>query len=105
MIKNLDTNSKCYWTYWMVNRWVLLRFDCLGGFAVTTVMLLVTTIGGDPGDSGVLHSFWDSVNKVRQQAGSGSGGFEGLAIATAMSFTMSVYWAVRLISQLELDLK
>lgn len=34
MIKNLDTSSKCYWTYWMVNRWVLLRFDWLGAFAV-----------------------------------------------------------------------
>jgi ABC-type multidrug transport system fused ATPase/permease subunit len=106
MTTNLDTSSKCYWTYWMVNRWVLLRFDLLGGFAVTIVMLLVTTIGGDSAiPSQDPRTFWASVNKIRQQASGGSGGFEGLAIATAMSFTMSIYWAVRFISQLELDLK
>lgn len=59
-------------------------------------MLLVTTIGGDsshisvPKNGGTFETFWQNVNEIRQQISGGSGGFEGLAIATAMSFTMSV---------------
>jgi hypothetical protein len=111
MIKNLDTSSKCYWTYWMVNRWILLRYDWLGAFVVGSVMLLVTAFGGASGSGsnevhyGGLHSFWDSVHRIKEQASGGSGGFEGLAITTAMSFTLYVYFGVRFISQLELDLK
>ena len=64
----------------MTNRWLLLNFDTLGGLAV-----LITTLFA--------------------LSGYVSAGTAGLCITSAMSFTMSVYWACRFWTALELDLK
>lgn len=104
MMKNLDVTTKCYWTYWMVNRWVLARFDWLGSFTVVVVMIIVATVGGHTTAQEVT-LFGQTFTAFKDKSGSFSSGFEGLAIVTAMNFTWSVYWACRFISQLELDLK
>jgi hypothetical protein len=118
MIKKIDVTTKCYWTYWMVNRWVLVRFDWLGSFTVVVVMIIVATLGGHSAPATpqevtifgkvfgqTLHKESFSGYNSEDPSHHVSGGFEGLAIVTAMTFTWSVYWACRFISQLELDLK
>jgi hypothetical protein len=64
----------------LFSRWLLLRFDILGAFAVyvTTIFAL----------SGVVDA-----------------GLAGICITSAMAFTMGVYWACRFWTALELDLK
>jgi hypothetical protein len=64
----------------MTNRWFLLNFDTLGGLAVLTTTLLALS-------------------------GYGSAGTAGLCITSAMTFTMSAYWARRFWTARELDLK
>jgi hypothetical protein len=68
------------YSVWMINRWLLFRFDVLGAFAVflTTIFALLGVV-----DSGLADVF----------------------ITSAMAFTMSVYWACRNWTALELDLK
>lgn len=63
----------------MLNRYLLVRFDLLGATSVflTTVFVL----------SGLNLAAW-----------------AGLTITSAMSFTMSVYWTCRFVTQLEMDL-
>jgi hypothetical protein len=81
-------------------------------------MIIMATIGGDstpaiteePSIFGKVfrHSFYKETFlsfNFEDPSHRVSGGFEGLVIVTAMSFTLSVYWACRFISQLELDLK
>ena len=69
-----------WYNFWMTNRWLLLNFDTLGGLAV-----LITTLFA--------------------LSGYVSAGTAGLCITSAMTFTMSVYWACRFWTALELDLK
>ncbi|KAL1748165.1 hypothetical protein HDZ31DRAFT_30137 [Schizophyllum fasciatum] len=76
--KKIDVTTKCYYVFWMTNRWLLLSFDSLGALSV-----LITTIFA-------ISSF--------------NAGLAGLCITSAMSFTMSVYWACRFWTALELDL-
>jgi len=64
----------------MTNRWLLLNFDILGGFAVLITTLFALT-------------------------GYAKAGTAGLCITSAMTFTTSVYWACRYWTTLELDLK
>lgn len=99
----------------MVNQWVSVRFEWLGTCTVVVVMLIVVIFGGSfgptipEGVTGFVKVFGYKLNREHfnfdDQPDRVSGGFEGLAIVTAMSFTWSVYWACRFISQLELDLK
>lgn len=64
----------------MTNRWLLLQFDSLGALAVLTTTLFA------------LSGYVDA-------------GLAGVCITSAMAFTMSVYWACRFWTALELDLK
>jgi hypothetical protein len=118
MIKKMDVTTKCSWTYWMVNRWALVRFDWLGSFTVVVVMIIVVTVGGHsapmtPQEVTIFgRVFGQALHKEsfpgfnsEDPSHRASGGFEGLSIIIAMTFTWSVYWACRFISQLELDLK
>ncbi|KAG8809644.1 hypothetical protein FRC17_003352, partial [Serendipita sp. 399] len=102
MIRKLDVTTKCYYTYWMVNRWALARFDALGGFTVFAVMVLVAIFGGKTQTQSVNILGVDLT--AFQGKAVASSGFEGLLIVSAMGFTMYIYWACRFISQLELDL-
>ncbi|KAG9037596.1 hypothetical protein FRB95_004816 [Tulasnella sp. JGI-2019a] len=74
----VDVTIKMWYGFWMTNRWLLVRFDTLSALSV-----LLTTIFA----------------LARLDAG-----LAGLAITSAMGFTMSVYWACRYITQLEMDL-
>ncbi|KAF8502967.1 multidrug resistance-associated ABC transporter [Gautieria morchelliformis] len=75
----IDGTTKMWYSFWMTNRWLLLRFDALGGLAVlsTTLLALSGTIGA---------------------------GLAGVTITSAMGFTSAVYWTCRFWTQLELDL-
>ncbi|KAG1750553.1 uncharacterized protein EDB91DRAFT_1108133 [Suillus paluster] len=75
----INVTTKMWYNFWMTNRWLLLNFDALGGLAVLTTTLLAI--------SGVV-----------------SPGTAALCITSAMTFTMSVYWACRFWTALELDL-
>lgn len=69
-----------WYSFWMTNRWLLLNFDTLGAIAV-----FVTTLFSL---SGYI-----------------SAGLAGVCITSAMAFTLSIYWACREWTGLELDLK
>ncbi|KAJ6593236.1 multidrug resistance-associated ABC transporter [Mycena capillaripes] len=76
----IDLSAKMTYTFWMTNRWLLLNFDFLGSLAVLfTTMLSVHFLVDDAG-------------------------LAGLAITSALNLTMSVYWACRFWTSLELDL-
>lgn len=77
---NDQTHRRYRYTFWMLNRWLLLNFDALGAFSVLITTLLV--LGGFIPDY-----------------------LAGLTITSAMNFTTSVYWTCRMITSLELDLK
>lgn len=80
LLSRIDQTTMFWYNFWMLNRWLLLNFDFLGASAVLITTLFV--LGGWIPD-------W----------------LAGLTITSAMSFTNSVYWACRMITQLELDLK
>jgi hypothetical protein len=86
-----------------MNRWTLVRFDSLGALTVLIVMSIVVVFGGNTAPQ-VVNIFGSSIVAFQGKAGVSSG-FEGLVIVSAMGFTMSVYWACRFLTQLELDLK
>ncbi|KAF8890914.1 multidrug resistance-associated ABC transporter [Infundibulicybe gibba] len=77
--QKVDTTTKMWYSFWMTNRWLLLNFDALGALAV-----LITTLF--------------SISSLK------GAGYAGLCITSAMAFTMSVYWACRFWTALELDL-
>jgi hypothetical protein len=87
----------------MVNRWLLCRFDSLGGVTVFSVMIIVVLFGGHVSTQEI--NIFGSKFTAFQGAAGASSGFEGLVLVSAMGFTMSVYWACRFISELELNLK
>ncbi|KAF5353364.1 hypothetical protein D9756_007860 [Leucocoprinus leucothites] len=78
--RKIDVTTKMWYGFWMTNRWLLLNFDALGGLAVlvTTLFSIATLTNG--------------------------AGLAGVCITSAMAFTMSVYWACRFWTALELDL-
>ena len=69
-----------WYSFWMTNRWLLLRYDVIGAIGVFTTTLFAL--------SGLVKA-----------------GLAGLCITSAMAFTTNVYWACRFWTQLELDLK
>ncbi|KZO90715.1 hypothetical protein CALVIDRAFT_542481 [Calocera viscosa TUFC12733] len=75
----VDRTQTYFWFVWMLNRWLLVRFDSLGALSV-----FLTTI--------IALSGWIDV------------GMAGLTMTLSMTFTMSVYWTCRCVTQLEMDL-
>jgi len=75
----LDKTHTFLWNMWMLNRWLAVRIDVLGSTSV-----YVTTL--------IALSGWIDV------------GMAGLTITLSMSFTSSVYWTCRFLTQLEMDL-
>ncbi|CDZ98657.1 multidrug resistance-associated abc transporter [Phaffia rhodozyma] len=74
-----DKSQSCFYFIWMLNRWLLVRFDCLGGLSVFVTSLLALGRGV-------------------------SGGWGGMAILSSQGFVQAVYWLCRFWSQLEMDL-
>ncbi|KAF9442983.1 hypothetical protein P691DRAFT_713861, partial [Macrolepiota fuliginosa MF-IS2] len=76
----IDVTTKMWYTFWMTNRWLLLNFDALGGLSVLVASLFSIAMLTD------------------------GAGWAGLCITSAMTFTVSVYWACRNWTELELNL-
>jgi len=75
----IDLTVRMFYNFWMLNRHLLLHFDALGGMGVLSATLFCL--------SGYV-----------------SAGTAGVCITSAMSFCISVYWACRHWTGLELDL-
>jgi ABC-type multidrug transport system fused ATPase/permease subunit len=80
MFKKVDLTIQMQYYFWMLNRWLLFRFDCLGATSVLAATLFSL--------SGLVGPGW-----------------AGICITSAMAFRMNVYWACRYWTRLELDLK
>ncbi|KIK63814.1 hypothetical protein GYMLUDRAFT_40900 [Collybiopsis luxurians FD-317 M1] len=80
IFSKIDFTTKMWYGFWMTNRWLLLSFDLLGSLAV-----LITSLF--------------SISRAEPDSG-----LAGICITSALSFTMSVYWACRFWTTLELDL-
>ncbi|KAF7346860.1 hypothetical protein MSAN_01825400 [Mycena sanguinolenta] len=78
--KRIDLPTNMWYTFWLLNRWLVLNFDFLG-----SLIVLVTSLFS-------IYFLADSA------------GLAGLAITSALSFTISVFWACRLSISLEMDL-
>lgn len=72
LCSKIDLTLRMRYMFWIQNRWMQLRFDCLGTFGI-----LITCILAISSDS------------------SSVSGWAALAITSAMSFTSSTYWACR----------
>ncbi|KAE9406993.1 hypothetical protein BT96DRAFT_963262 [Gymnopus androsaceus JB14] len=71
----IDLTTRMWYAFWMTNRWLLLSFDA------------------------VLITCFFAISRPDASAG-----LAGICITSALSFTMSVYWACRFWTTLELDL-
>ncbi|EJD46367.1 P-loop containing nucleoside triphosphate hydrolase protein [Auricularia subglabra TFB-10046 SS5] len=79
----IDLMNKMWWTFWMLNRYLLFRFDVIGASTVlVTALIALSTI----------------------TSSGGIAGWAGLTITSAMNLTMSIYWTCRFITELEMDL-
>ncbi|KAL1696726.1 hypothetical protein GGG16DRAFT_43160 [Schizophyllum commune] len=78
MHEMIDATSKCYYIYWLTNRWLQWCISTLGGLAVLITMIF-------------------SISSL-------NAGIAGLCITSALSFTDALYWACRNWTSLELDL-
>uniref|UniRef100_D8Q0Y8 Multidrug resistance-associated ABC transporter n=1 Tax=Schizophyllum commune (strain H4-8 / FGSC 9210) TaxID=578458 RepID=D8Q0Y8_SCHCM len=74
----IDATSKCYYVYWLTNRWLQWCISTLGGLAVLITMIF-------------------SISSL-------NAGIAGLCITSALGFTDALYWACRNWTSLELDL-
>ncbi|WVR08508.1 hypothetical protein IAU60_005563 [Kwoniella sp. DSM 27419] len=78
LCEQVDKTHQAFYYYWMMNRWLLLRFDVLG--AVSVVLTTLFALSG------------------AVEAGSA-----GMAIVSAQSFVSACYWVSRFWGQLEMD--
>ncbi|ORX41111.1 hypothetical protein BD324DRAFT_613230 [Kockovaella imperatae] len=78
LCERVDMTSAAHYQVWMMNRWLLLRFDILGAFSVflTTILTLSGTVAA---------------------------GSAGMAILSAQGFVSACYWTSRFWGQLEMD--
>nr|ODN96123.1 ATP-binding cassette transporter [Cryptococcus depauperatus CBS 7855] len=78
LCKQVDKTNQAFYYYWMMNRWLLLRFDFLGSLSVALTTLLALS-------------------------GAVPAGSAGMAIVSAQSFVSACYWVSRFWGQLEMD--
>ncbi|WVQ85985.1 hypothetical protein IAT38_008153 [Cryptococcus sp. DSM 104549] len=78
LCKQVDKTHQAFYYYWMLNRWLLLRFDFLGAISVALTTLLALS-------------------------GAVPAGSAGMAIVSAQSFVSACYWVSRFWGQLEMD--
>lgn len=74
----VDKTQSASYYYWMMNRWLLLRFDFLGALSVFFTTLFALSGAVKPGSA-------------------------GMAILSAQSFVSACYWVSRFWGQLEMD--
>ncbi|WVQ70586.1 hypothetical protein IAR50_000105 [Cryptococcus sp. DSM 104548] len=78
LCQQVDQTNQAFYYYWMMNRWLLLRFDFLGAISVALTTLLALS-------------------------GAVPAGSAGMAIVSAQSFVSACYWVSRFWGQLEMD--
>ncbi|KGB75304.2 ATP-binding cassette transporter [Cryptococcus deuterogattii R265] len=78
LCKQVDQTNQAFYYYWMMNRWLLLRFDFLGAISVALTTWLALS-------------------------GAVPAGSAGMAIVSAQSFVSACYWVSRFWGQLEMD--
>lgn len=74
----VDKTQSAFYYYWMMNRWLLLRFDFLGALSVFFTTLFALSGAVKPGSA-------------------------GMAVLSAQSFVSACYWVSRFWGQLEMD--
>nr|XP_019008083.1 ATP-binding cassette transporter [Kwoniella pini CBS 10737]OCF46864.1 ATP-binding cassette transporter [Kwoniella pini CBS 10737] len=78
LCEQVDKTHQAYYYYWMMNRWLLIRFDVLGAISVFLTTLFALS-------------------------GAVPAGSAGMAIVSAQSFVLACYWVSRFWGQLEMD--
>jgi len=78
LCEQVDKTQAASYYYWMMNRWLLIRFDSLGALSVFLTTLFALSGAIKPGSA-------------------------GMAIISAQSFVMACYWVSRFWGQLEMD--
>ncbi|WRT70588.1 uncharacterized protein IL334_007586 [Kwoniella shivajii] len=78
LCEQVDKTHQAFYYYWMMNRWLLLRFDVLGAISVFLTTLFALS-------------------------GAVPAGSAGMAIVSAQSFVSACYWVSRFWGQLEMD--
>ncbi|WVQ63190.1 uncharacterized protein L199_001341 [Kwoniella botswanensis] len=78
LCEQVDKTHQAFYYYWMMNRWLLLRFDVLGAVSVFLTTLFALS-------------------------GAVPAGSAGMAIVSAQSFVSACYWVSRFWGQLEMD--
>ncbi|OCF31742.1 ATP-binding cassette transporter [Kwoniella heveanensis BCC8398] len=78
LCEQVDKTHQAFYYYWMMNRWLLLRFDVLGAISVVLTTLFALS-------------------------GAVPAGSAGMAIVSAQSFVSACYWVSRFWGQLEMD--
>ena len=78
LCEQVDKTQAASYYYWMMNRWLLIRFDSLGALSVFLTTLFALSGAVKPGSA-------------------------GMAIISAQSFVMACYWVSRFWGQLEMD--
>ncbi|WWD20615.1 hypothetical protein CI109_105091 [Kwoniella shandongensis] len=78
LCSQIDKTLQAHYYYWMMNRWLLVRFDLLGAVSVGLTTLLALS-------------------------GAVPAGSAGMAIVSAQSFVSGCYWVSRFWGSLEMD--
>lgn len=78
LCEQVDKTQSAFYYYWMMNRWLLLRFDFLGALSVFFTTLFALSGAVKPGSA-------------------------GMAVLSAQSFVSACYWVSRFWGQLEMD--
>jgi ABC-type multidrug transport system fused ATPase/permease subunit len=78
LCEQVDKTQSASYYYWMMNRWLLLRFDFLGSLSVLFTTLFALSGAVKPGSA-------------------------GMAVLSAQSFVSACYWVSRFWGQLEMD--
>ncbi|ORY29629.1 putative ATP-binding cassette transporter protein YOR1 [Naematelia encephala] len=78
LCEQMDKTNQAFYYYWMMNRWLLLRFDVLGAISTFLTTLLALS-------------------------GAVPAGSAGMAILSSQSFVSACYWVSRFWGQLEMD--
>jgi ABC-type multidrug transport system fused ATPase/permease subunit len=78
LCEQVDKTQSASYYYWMMNRWLLLRFDFLGSLSVFFTTLFALSGAVKPGSA-------------------------GMAVLSAQSFVSACYWVSRFWGQLEMD--
>ncbi|KAF7338908.1 hypothetical protein MSAN_02214100 [Mycena sanguinolenta] len=95
--KRIDLPTNMWYTFWMLNRWLVLNFDFLGSLIVLiTSLFSIYFLADNAGLAGLAITVSYLFHRDLRPS--------LIVLQSALSFTMSVFWACRFSISLELDL-